>query len=214
MRKLILKMSVSLDGFVGGPNGETDWLLNTMDEGVVAWIEDTLWQAGVHIMGSRTFRDMVAYFPTSDEPFAAPMNEIPKVVFSKKGSNESWDSRTTTQALKDAARLNSEKGVKETGVTKYMSTWTDAGIAGGDLADEINRLKQQDGKPILAHGGASFARSLTMHNLIDEYRLVIHPVALGAGLPLFSTMANPLRFRLINSVRFDCGTMANTYQPV
>jgi len=209
----MLKMSVSIDGFVGGPNGETDWLLNTMDDGVVAWIEDTLWQAGVHIMGSRTFMDMVAYWPTSAEPYAAPMNEIPKVVFSKKGSHESWDSRTTTRALKDAARLNREKGVKETEVTKYMSTWTDAEIASGDIVDEINRLKQQDGKPILAHGGASFVRSLVKHNLIDEYRLVIHPVALGTGLPLFSTLENPLKLRLINSVSFGCGTMANTYQP-
>jgi dihydrofolate reductase len=159
MRKLMLKMSVSVDGFVGGPNGETDWLLNTMDEGVVAWIEDTLWQAGVHIMGSRTFRDMVAYWPTSAEPFAAPMNEITKVVFSKKRPGESWDSRTTTRALKDAARLNSEKGVKKTEVTKYMSTWTDAEIAGGDIVDEINRLKQQDGKPILVHGGAVLSKA-------------------------------------------------------
>jgi dihydrofolate reductase len=213
MRKLMLKMSVSIDGFVGGPNGETDWLLNTLDEGVVAWIEDTLWQAGVHIMGSRTFMDMVAYWPTSAEPYAAPMNEIPKVVFSKKGIQESWNSSTTTQALKDAVRLNREKGVKETEVTKYMSTWTDAEIASGDIVDEINRLKQQDGKPILAHGGASFVRSLVQHNLIDEYRLVIHPVALGAGLPLFSTLENPLRLRLINSVKFDCGTVANTYLP-
>jgi dihydrofolate reductase len=54
-------------------------------DGQQAWTLDTLGQTGVHIMGSRTFRDMAAYWPSSTEPFAAPMNEIPKVVFSKRG---------------------------------------------------------------------------------------------------------------------------------
>jgi hypothetical protein len=55
MRKLVLKMSVSVDGFVGGPNGEIDWLLRTMDKSAIDWIEETLWQAGVHIMGGVHF---------------------------------------------------------------------------------------------------------------------------------------------------------------
>ncbi len=77
MRKLVLKMHVSVDGFVGGPNGEVDWVFKSMDEGAMAWTVDALWQAGVHIMGSRTYYDMAAYWPTSTEPFAPPMNEIP-----------------------------------------------------------------------------------------------------------------------------------------
>jgi dihydrofolate reductase len=81
LREVILKMSMSIDGFVGGPNGEIDWLFPTMDEEATAWTVENLREAGVHVMGSRTFRDMAAYWPTSMEPFAAPMNEIPKVYF-------------------------------------------------------------------------------------------------------------------------------------
>src|SRR5215510_1131637 len=106
MRKLVLKMSVSVDGFVAGSNGEIDWLLRTMDKSALEWIENTLWQAGVHIMGSKTFHDMAVYWPTSSDPLAAPMNEIPKIVFSKTGTIAK---RETTQALKDATRLDSEK---------------------------------------------------------------------------------------------------------
>src|SRR5262252_146437 len=73
MRKLVLKMSVSLDGYVGGPNGEIDWLFKNLDEGATAWIADTVWQAGVHIMGSHTYQDMAAYWFTSTELLAAPM---------------------------------------------------------------------------------------------------------------------------------------------
>jgi len=185
MRKLILKMHLSVDGFVGGPNGELDWVFATIDDDVTAWIVDRLWQAGVHIMGGVTYNDMASYWPNAnmqtpqDKPFAAPMNEIPKVVFSK--------------TLKDA-------------------TWTDSRIARGDLREEIARLKQQPGKPILAHGGARFAQSLSKLDLIDEYRLVTHPVALGGGSPLFKDLPGVLNLKLQSAKSFPSGVVAHVYE--
>ncbi|MHB9140468.1 MAG: dihydrofolate reductase family protein [Paludibacter sp.] len=214
MRKLILKMSVSADGFVSGPNGEIDWIFRSANESVSAWIVKTLWEAGVHIMGSRTFHDMASYWPTSDEPFAAPMNEIPKVVFTRKGFVEPIHDNLTTNALKDA-RINSE-GLFNTSdiLSLHASSWTHVTVASGDLLTEINRLKEQDGKFILAHGGASFAQSLIQAGLVDEYRLLIHPVILGKGLPLFSTVNTPFDLKLENSIEFMTGTLANIYTPV
>ncbi|HEX4079033.1 MAG TPA: dihydrofolate reductase family protein [Rhizomicrobium sp.] len=81
MRRLILKMAISLDGFVGGPNAEIDWLLRSRDDGARRWIEDTLWQAGLHAMGRRRYYDMAGYWPASTEHLAAPMNAVPKAVF-------------------------------------------------------------------------------------------------------------------------------------
>ena len=72
-RKLVLKMSVSLDGFVGGPNGEIDWIFRTMG-GSKEWIVNTLSEAGAHMMGSRTYYDMAAFWPYSDSP-ACPGDE-------------------------------------------------------------------------------------------------------------------------------------------
>ena len=208
MRKLILKMSVSADGFVGGPNGEIDWIFKSYDAGATSWTVDTLWQAGVHIMGSRTFRDMAAYWPSSTEPFAPPMNEIPKVVFSRKGS---LGEASTTKALDDATRLRKEATTSPTPAD--ASSWTSPAIATGDLAEEIARLKQQSGKPILAHGGASFAQSLVRHGLVDEYRLLIHPVALGRGLPLFAGLPKPLDLKLLSAASFEGGAIAHIYRP-
>jgi len=143
MRKLVLKMSVSIDGFIGGLNGEIDWILRSLDESVTAWLLDTLWQAGIHIMGSRTFHNMAAYWPSSIEPFAAPMNEIPKVVFSKKGFVEP-DPEMTTTTYKDATRLKAEAELKPSAAHSLnAATWTDAVVASGDLAKEILHLKQQ-----------------------------------------------------------------------
>ncbi|HEV8388890.1 MAG TPA: dihydrofolate reductase family protein [Dongiaceae bacterium] len=208
MRDLILKMSVSLDGFVGGPNGEIAWIFKSRDPGATAWTIDTLRQTGVHIMGSRTFRDMAAYWPTSTEPFAPPMNEIPKVVFSRTGA---VDAAATTKALQDATRLRKDGNAPANPAT--AASWTNPGIASGDLAEEIARLKQQPGKPILAHGGAGFARSLVRHGLIDEYRLLIHPVALGHGLPLFSELPKPMDLKLVGATSFDGGAVAHIYRP-
>jgi len=213
MRKLVLKMSVSADGFVCGLNGEIDWLLRTRDKSALDWIEKTLWEAGVHIMGSRTFHDMAAYWPTSTEPLAAPMNEIPKVIFSKKGFVEQTREDLTTQALKDSLRLDAEKGIAKTTITKSAITWSEAPVA-SDIVSDIIKLKQQDGKFILAHGGASFAQDLVKHGLIDEYRLVIHPVVLGKGIPLFALTPNPIDLKLESSTQFTTGIIANIYSTI
>lgn len=212
VRKLILKMFVSVDGFVCGPNGEIDWIFKSMNENAADWIVDTLWQSGVHIMGSKTYQDMAVYWPTSTQSFAAPMNEIPKVVFTKKGFVERPDVNLTTVALKDASRI---KQGGEINYSKINNTdWASPQIARGNLAEEINKLKQQSGKNVLAHGGASFAQSLVEGNLIDEYRLVIHPVSLGNGRSLFSRLTKPLNLKLDSSTEFDSGVVAHVYHPL
>ena len=210
MRKLVLKMSISVDGFVCGPNGEIDWLIRTMDKSALDWIEKTLWQAGVHIMGSRTFHDMAAYWPTSTDPLAAPMNEIPKVIFSKKGFMEQTRDDLITQALKDSSRFDVEKGITKTTISKNAATWTEAPVKSNLVADIAN-LKQQDGKFILAHGGATFAQNLVKLGLIDEYRLVIHPVVIGKGIPLSALTPNQIDLKLESSTQFATGIIANIY---
>jgi dihydrofolate reductase len=91
--------------------------------------------------------------------------------------------------------------------------WAGTRIARGDLATEIAALKAEPGGEIMAHGGAAFVQALSRDRLIDEYRLVILPVALGAGLPLFKDLPRPLRLDLAESRSFSDGTIINVYQP-
>jgi dihydrofolate reductase len=203
-RELILKMSISVDGFVGGPDGELAWLFPTMDDEAIAWQVETLSQAGVHIMGSRTFRDMAAYYPTSTMPYASPMNEIPKVFFSRTGAAGS-----ATRGLTDA---NAQPRAPLPSAEAKQESWDNARVAAGELAGEITRLKQEPGNYILAHGGASFAGSLVKLGLIDEFRLLVHPVALGRGLPLFNDLSSPLNLSLVDAKAFGSGTVAHVYR--
>ena len=211
-RKLVLKMSVSLDGFVSGPNGEIDWIFRTSSDDSKQWVVDTIRGAGAHMMGSRTYYDMAAFWPFSDTPFSAPMNDMPKIVFSRKGIKDGTQAHRTTQALADAkADRIGEAGVTPTAAV--LQSWAEPTVASGDLAEEVLRLKERPGQYILAHGGARFAQSLVASGLIDEYRLVIHPVVLGAGQPLFCALRNPVDLRLINATSFSSGVVAAVYQP-
>lgn len=204
-RKLVLKMSVSLDGFVAGPNGEIDWIFRTSGDDSVAWTVNTLREAGVHVMGSRSYYDMAAFWPFSDTPFTAPMNDIPKVIFSRSGISDGTPVDATS------SHAGARPGV--TPSAAVLQSWAKPTVAGGDLAEEVLRLKGQPGDFILAHGGARFAQSLAAAGLIDEYRLVIHPVVLGRGQPLFSELRSPVDLRLISTTPFSSGVVAVVYQP-
>jgi dihydrofolate reductase len=211
MRKLILKMSMSLDGFVAGPHGEIDWLFRSQHNESTAWIVEEIGKAGIHIMGSKTFHDMVAWWPTSTEPFAAPMNEIPKGVFTQKGL-AGGNPDLVTHAVQDAQKAREQRNESTVPAPSSAKSWEEARVFSGDLTEEIKKLKQEPGKDIIAHGGASFARSLVATGLIDEYQLLVHPVALGAGLPLFSSLRKPLDLNLIEIKTFPSGAAAHIYR--
>lgn len=208
MRELILKMSMSIDGFVAGPDGGIKWVFGS-DQEAKAWTVETVWNASLHIMGSRTFHEMAAYWPTSTEVFAPPMNQIPKAVFSRQGP-AILKNVNTTAALNDA-RANAGTG-QSAEPQPGAGSWAEAYVAGGDLAEEIAKLKAQEGKPIIAHGGASFARSLVARGLVDQFALMVHPVALGKGLPVFSELVAPMPLRLMSSRAFPGGAVAQIYR--
>ena len=179
MRQVVLQMTTSVDGFVAGPGGAADLSVGDELPEVRAWKVARLREVGTHVMGSVTYGQMAAHWPTSTDEYAAFMNELPKVVFSK----------TLTEA-----------------------SWTGTRIASGDLADDIAALRDEPGGQIMAHGGAAFVQALSRQGLIDEYRLVIAPVALGHGLPLFKDLPAPLTLHLVESQPFADGTIINVYR--
>jgi dihydrofolate reductase len=95
--------------------------------------------------------------------------------------------------------------------TLRKAEWKESRIARGDLAEEIARLKNEPGKDIMVHGGASFVQALSRRGLIDEYRLVIRPVAMGSGMPLFKDLTEPLYLSLVESKGFADGTVIQVY---
>jgi dihydrofolate reductase len=132
MTSLILKMSVSLDGYVAPPDGSSDWVAAGRSEDGAAWTLETVSNAGTHLMGAATY------------------------------------------------------------------------------TEAVTRLKQErSGGYLLAQGGTRFARALVATGLIDEYRLVMHPVVLGAGERLFETT---LTIKPISTTAFSGGAVAHVFE--
>ena len=176
MTSLILKMSVSLDGFVAPADGSSDWEAAGRSPDGAEWVLDTVSNAGTHLVGAATYARWADFWPGASGPFAAPMNEIPKVVFSNSVSSADWGETT---------------------------------IATGDLAGAVSRLKRErSGGYLLAQGGVRFARSLVETGLIDEYRLVVQPVVLGAGERLFIA---PLTIEPVSTTAFSAGAVAHVF---
>lgn len=92
--------------------------------------------------------------------------------------------------------------------------WAESRIASGDLAADISALKGEPGGIILAHGGATFIDSLIRERLVDEYRLVIHPVAIGNGTSLFGALLEPLRLEIVEARTFPSGTSIQVCRPL
>jgi dihydrofolate reductase len=182
MRKLALMMGISLDGLVARPGkfGVGGWGLPPEDPALKARKLGWLAEAGLHLMGRHTYEAMAGFWPTSDDAYAKPMNDIPKVVFS---------------------------------TTLTKAAWPQTTIVSGDLAGEIGALKRAPGKDMIAWGGAAFAQSLTRLRLVDEYRLVHQPVALGDGLPLFAGLTAPIILDLIEARAYADGSVLHVYCP-
>ena len=90
MASLVLKMSVSLDGYVAPPDGSTDWAAAGRSDDGASWTVETLSNAGAHLIGATTYAAWAAYWPGAAGPLAKPMNEIPKVVFSNSLTSAGW----------------------------------------------------------------------------------------------------------------------------
>lgn len=157
MRPVTYSMSVSLDGYITGPDGGIDWTTPS-DEVFRFWIDD-IREVGVHLMGRRLYETMLYWeiaardgsLEDAELEWAALWNPLPKVVFS-----------TTLSDVEGNARL-----------------------ASGGVAEEIERLRAEPGDGEIAIGGASLAAEAAAFDLIDEYRTMVYPVLVGGGTPYF-----------------------------
>lgn len=192
MRKLKLQMQVSVDGFVYGPNGELDWMVWDWDDALKNYVGDLTQPIDIIVMGHNLAKGFIPHW----EAVAADPNnpiqdagkkfhETPKLVFSK------------TLDKADPA----------------VAAWKNTTVTNDDLVQEINQLKKQPGKDIIAYGGASFVSDLIKNNLIDEYHLFINPTAIGKGKVIFNNLEKKLDLKLVRSQAFDCGIVLLFYTP-
>lgn len=183
MRKIIVMMSVSLDGFIEGPDRELDWHL--VDDELHAHFNDELRQMGGFLDGRVTYELMAGYWPTADaDPaanrhvaeFAGIWRDMPKIVYSTTLERADWNTTVAREVV---------------------------------TADVV-ALKAKPGGDLML-GGADLAATFLRHDLIDEYRLYIHPIVLGRGKPLFPPSNTRINMRLAESRTFGSGVVLLRY---
>lgn len=185
-RKIVLMMSVSVDGYIQGPDRDIGWHL--VDDELHSHFNAVLREMGAFLEGRVTYELMAGFWPTADADPSAPApvaefatiwREMPKLVFSR-----------TIERVDENATIKREVDVAE-----------------------IRALRAQPGGD-LALGGADLAATFLALGLVDELRLYVHPVVLGAGTPLFPASGNRTHLRLVESRTFSNGVVLVRYEVV
>lgn len=184
MRKVILDLAVTLDGFIEGPNGEIDWCIMDTDIGA----------------GEKSFLET---FP----------EEIDTVFYGRK----SYELYGNYQPEKESGFKDFYDKINRMKKYIFSSTLNNAGehtVIRDNIIKEVNQIKNQKGKDIWLFGGASLITDFINNNLIDEYRLAVHPVILGDGKPLFQSIKQRLNLELIEAKPSKSGVTSLYYKPV
>ena len=192
MRKLVAGTFVSMDGVMqapGGPDEDRDggfahggWLVPHFDEKLVQVMTEWVDQAGVFLLGRRTYEIFAGSWPNATDPddrIAAALNGRPKYV---------------------ASRTLSEVG------------WNNSHLLAGDVVEAVQRLKAEDGGEIQVHGSGNLLRTLLKQGLVDTLRIWQFPVVVGTGKRLFGEGAVPSTYRLIESDITTTGAALHVYE--
>ena len=184
MRKIIWMMSVSLDGFMEGPDRELDW--GMVDDELHRHFNEELGAMGAFLDGRVTYELMAGFWPTADRDpsstapvveFARIWRDMPKIVYSRTLERADWN----TTVVRDV------------------------------VPEEVMELKAQPGGDLVL-GGADLGAAFLRHDLIDEYRLYVHPVIIGRGKPMFRPSDARIALRLAETRTFGNGVVLLRYQ--
>lgn len=186
MGRLIYMLNVSVDGFVETPDHSTDW--GTIDDELLTWFNDTTRELDATLYGRRLYEVMAAYWPTGESDPAS------------------------TELTREFARIWNAMPKIVFSTTLPTVEWNSR-LVRGDVAEELARLRREF-RGDLGVGGPTLAAEFIRRGLVDEYRMVVHPVVLGAGTPYFPPLDGPIPLRLVDTRTFRSGVICLRYEPV
>ena len=188
MRKVILSNLVTLDGFFAGPNGELDW--HIVDEEFNQYAIDLLSKVDALLFGRVTYQLMADYWPAA-------------------ATNPS----TSKSDLEIADKMNNLPKIVFSKTLQEVK-WNNSRLVKDNIAEEISKMKQQPGKDMVIFGSGSIVSTFMQHGLIDEYRIIVNPIVLGNGNPLFKGIKDKHNLKLLKTRVFGSGVVILYYEPV
>ncbi len=188
MRKVILLMHVSLDGFTAGPNGEMNWI--KVDDEMFEIVSRLTNESDTALFGRVTYKMMESYWPNAGKEPNASKHDI---------EHADW--------LNNNEKIVFSDTLKET-------PWEKTTIMNGNIKEKVESLKKQPGKNMLMIGSTETAHHFMQNGLIDEYFININPVVLGEGKPMFKDIKNKINLKLISSTTFKPGIVGLHYETI
>jgi dihydrofolate reductase len=186
MGRIVYSMSVSLDGFVETPGRSLDWV--RVDDELHSFFNDEAREMRAFLYGRRMYELMADYWPTAEaDPSATPM-------------------------MRDFARIWRDTPKVVFSRTLERVEWNSR-LVRGDAVEEVARLKAEPGFDMDV-GGPTLASALIRAGLIDEVRLFVNPVILGAGTPFFPTLEDRIGLELLETRTFDSGVVYLRHEAV
>jgi dihydrofolate reductase len=188
MRKLVLFMHLSLDGFAADSNHGLDFL--SYDEELARYADELVKKVGSPVYGRTTYQLMESYWPTVlTKPNANKhalehaqwVENVPKIVFSKTLNEVTWNN---TRLIKD------------------------------NIAEEVKKLKEQPGKDLAIFGSPGLAATFMNLGLIDEYKLTVHPIILGNGISVFNNNTTKSSLKLLDTKTLKSGVITLHYATI
>lgn len=176
---------ITLDGYFSGPDGEIDWFF--WNEEMEEYAVDLISSMDTLLFGRVTYELMASYWPSASSPTENPiiidrMNNLPKIVFSKALEKVEWGEWNNASLIKEVA------------------------------AEEILKMKTQPGKNMVIYGSGSIVSAFMNLDLIDEYYLLVNPIVLGRGRPLFKDLNDMHKLKLLRTKMFNNGVVLLHYQ--
>lgn len=184
MRKLFAFNLISLDGFFEGPNQDINW--HNVDEEFNEFAIEQISAVGALLFGRVTYQLMESYWPTADA-----LKNDPVIAGIMNSVPKLVFSRTLEKA-----------------------EWNNTRIVKENIEQEILNLKKQPGKDMAVFGSADLLSTLMQMDLVDEHRVMVNPLLLGKGNPLFKNMDEKIDLRLVKTRTFQSGNVLLYYEPV
>lgn len=186
-RRLYVSMIVSLDGFIEGPEHELDWFLNG-DAAFERYSDEMVDSVGLALFGRRSYELMLSYWPNAE-----------------KNSSSTAD-REFARKMNALPKIVLSR-------TLQRAEWNNTTILRDRVGETLAELKRTPGKPIVAWAGAGLVATLAELDLVDEYRLIVHPVLLGRGTPLFQGVTARRQLQLVRTTQLGGKLVVLCYEP-